>query len=108
MTPREIYLLKRQSPVLQHAFSTHRDQVWHFLTQNVRARFGYYPQGSHVCERCQKVVYPTLKSPYNAFHPGWCIECVLQAFLSGSQDFYYQELEIFMAETRWLLHRTPH
>ena len=89
MIPIEIYLLKQQSPVLQNALQTDRNVVWRFLSNFVQSRLGYYPQGHHTCERCGKVCYPTLKSPYNDFHPGWCIDCVLHAFYFYNQAFPY-------------------
>lgn len=87
MIPIEIYLLKQQSYKLQHALMTDKIAVWHFLYKHVQSRLGYYPQGEHHCERCGKTTYPTLKSPYNDFHPGWCIECVLDAFYAHNQTY---------------------
>src|SRR5258708_1427985 len=86
MIPIEIFILKRRSPALQRALQSDRDAVWRLLSDHVQSRFGYFPQGAHHCERCDKITYPTLKSPYNNFHPGWCIDCVLAAFLSHEQQ----------------------
>jgi hypothetical protein len=94
MTPQEILRIKQQSPALQRALKAYQVTLWPFLRAQVVARYGYYIQGHHECECCQTVVYPTLKSPYNAFHPGWCIECVLHAFLTPGTPLYKTPQEI--------------
>ena len=83
MKPQEIAQLKRQSPALQQALKGHRDEVWSFLRDQVRYCYGYYLQDQFECERCAALAY-TLKSPYNSWHPGWCIECVLTGFFTDA------------------------
>jgi len=85
MTPAEIKQLMQQSVALREALTTKRETVWLFLREKVQARYGYAPIDAHTCEKCGKTVYPTLKSIYNAWHPGWCIECVLQAFFDDAE-----------------------
>lgn len=85
MTPKEIQQLIQHSPALKEALATNKATMWTFLREKVQTRDGYYPQGAHTCEKCRKSVYPTLKSVYNSWHPGWCIECVLQAFFDDAE-----------------------
>ena len=89
MTPREIARLKQHSPRLQEALKAD-SRLYHFLRDECIARFDYYPQcAAHTCEQCGVITFPTLKTPYNAFHPGWCLDCTLDAFLSDDPPARY-------------------
>lgn len=85
----EIAQLKSQSPVLRIALSSYaRIDCYRFLREQVTARVDCFPQEAHICERCGSEAGLTLMSPYNAPHPGWCIDCVLTGFFTPDMPLY--------------------
>lgn len=119
MTPQEIAQLKQQSPALQDALKEHRE-AWAFLRDQVTTRpkpYRYYlefpvPEFSSEwfdkCEQCQKTVFPLLKSPYNASHPGWCVECVLDGFFTDAPIYKSpEEIGREREADRWNIYCPP-
>ncbi len=78
----EIQQLKSQSPALRMAL--HDKEAYRFLREQVQAQLNCYP----ICEHCLRVVLFTLISPFNAPHPGWCVDCVLGAFYTDDMPLY--------------------
>lgn len=78
MTPQEIKLARSFSSHLDRALVLMRKQVWRLFREGVF--FVTDEALTSVCERCCQTVVFTFKSPYNSWHPGWCLECILQAF----------------------------
>lgn len=80
MRPQEIQQLKAGSPVLARALTVMRGRVWRLLREGVFVRFPAPAGIAQCCGRCDRTILHTFKSPYNSWHPGWCIDCILQAF----------------------------
>ena len=87
MKPREIKYVLDHSPLLRNLFRNHLDTLYPFLRQDVHVRLGDFQEGLTPCARCSRDTYPALKSPYNAWYPGWCIECVIDAHFTGAPRY---------------------
>ena len=98
MKPQEIARLAKQSEQLKRALSVQKRTLWRFLREQVEYRVDCAPL--HSCERCKIRTYPTLESPYNADHPGWCIECVLHGYWHDLQRYEPPE-EVGRIKVEW-------